>query len=472
MKQSLSMRVSQQLRLTPQLQQSIRLLQLSTVELEQELEQAVSQNPLLEREESGPFEAKFETNSANDQGPSGIEPESPAPTRSDEPVDLDWTSASSTRNDEDEEDEPKFTQQASGTQSLSEHLSTQLAATRLSPRDKSLVNVLIAMLDERGYLSESLAEIATFLPAELEVDADELAIALKHLQNLEPPGIGARTPAECLELQLKSMPGASPEHKLAMRIVRDHLEDLAARNFARLKRTLRCTDECLRAAHQIILGLNPYPGSQFACGETHYIVPDVVVSKAGTSWIATINPDALPKLRINPGYAQILRGERHSGAMSAQLQEARWLIRNVQQRFDTILRVAQAIITRQRHFFDHGEVAMRPLLLREIAETLHLHESTISRVTRQKYMATPRGIFELKYFFGSQVTTESGGSCSATAIRALLRQLVSAEDRARPLSDHKIASILGEQGIVVARRTIAKYRESMRVPPMSQRVSL
>jgi len=468
MKQSMNLKVSQHLRLTPQLQQSIRLLQLSTVELEQELEQAVSQNPLLEREESGPFEA----NSPKDEGPSGVEAESPASTTSDEPLDLDWTSAYSSRNGDDDEDEPDFTQQASDTESLSEHLMTQLAAMRLSSRDKSLVELLIAMLDERGYLSEPLEEIAAALPPELDIDEKELDIALKHLQNMEPSGVAARTPAECLELQLKSMPGGSPEHAVAIRIVREHLSDLAARNFARLKRTLRCSDECLRRAHQLILSLNPYPGSQYARTETHYIVPDVVVSKSATSWIATINPDALPKLRINPGYAQILRGERNAGAMSAQLQEARWLIRNVQQRFDTILRVAQAIVAQQRHFFDHGEVAMRPLLLREIADTLHLHESTISRVTRQKYMATPRGIFELKYFFGSQVTTESGGSCSATAIRALLRQLVSAEDRARPLSDHKIASILGEQGIMVARRTIAKYRESMRVPPMSQRVSL
>ena len=303
---------------------------------------------------------------------------------------------------------------------------------------------------------------------------DELHIALRHLQSLDPTGVGARTPAECLELQLKALPENTPARELAIGIVHAHLDALAAHDFVRLKRQLHCDDESLRQAQHLIQSLNPHPGSEYAANETRYIVPDVIVRKVKNAWVTSLNPDAMPKLRINRMYAEILQDKHHSavGQMSNQLQEARWLIKNVQQRFDTILRVARAIVEQQRHFFEHGEVAMRPLVLREIAETLGLHESTVSRVTTQKFMATPRGIFELKYFFGSHVATETGGACSATAIRALLKQLVSAEDGKKPLSDNKISRILGEQGIVVARRTIAKYRESLHIPPVSLRKSL
>ncbi|MBK5104476.1 MAG: RNA polymerase factor sigma-54, partial [Burkholderiales bacterium] len=319
--------------------------------------------------------------------------------------------------------------------------------------------------------SQSLEEIAEMLPPELEVELDELQIALHHLQSFDPTGVGARTPAECLELQLKALSADAPARELAITIVHKHLEALAAHDYARLKRQLHCDDESLREAQHLIQSLNPHPGAEYSTNETRYIVPDVVVRKVKNAWVASLNPDAMPKLRINRMYASILQDKQHSasGQMSSQLQEARWLIKNVQQRFETILRVTQAIVERQRHFLDHGEVAMRPLVLREIAETLSLHESTVSRVTTQKFMATPRGIFELKYFFGSHVATETGGACSATAIRALLKQLVDAEDGKKPLSDSEIARILGEQGIVVARRTIAKYRESLNIPPVSLR---
>jgi RNA polymerase sigma-54 factor len=307
------------------------------------------------------------------------------------------------------------------------------------------------------------------LPAEAEAEPEDLAIALRHLQNFEPAGVGARAPAECLSLQLKTL-SPDPVQALALEIVEKHLELLASRDYARLKSATGADEEALRAAQRLIQALNPRPGSAFAQVEARYVIPDVIVKKVRNVWRASLNPDAMPRLRINRLYAELAASARTG--LSSQLQEARWLIKNVQQRFDTILRVSQAIVDRQRHFLEHGEVAMRPLVLREIASTLSLHESTISRVTTQKFMATPRGTYELKYFFGSHVATEAGGAASSTAIRALIKQLVATEDAKAPLSDSRIAQILGEQGIVVARRTIAKYRESLQIPPVNQRKAL
>jgi len=481
MKQTLQLKLSQQLTLTPQLQQSIRLLQLSTLELNQELETILMENPLLERDDVEPESMPAPPNGS--AGEEYVAPQSEAAaseeTASDsserESADIDWSSdapsSAARREDGEESDYPQL---AACTPTLGEYLMQQLALSQLPDRDKSVVNTLIAALDEGGYLSQSLEEIADLLPPELEVGMDELQIGLHYLQSFDPTGVGARTPAECLELQLKALPPQTPVRELAISIVHDHLPALAAHDFTRLKRKLHCDDESLREAQHLIQSLNPHPGAAYSANETRYIVPDVVVKKVKGNWVAALNPDAMPKLRVNRMYAEILQSKAHSASapMSGQLQEARWLIKNVQQRFETILRVAQAIVDRQRHFFDHGEVAMRPLVLREIADTLGLHESTVSRVTTQKFMATPRGILELKYFFGSHVATETGGICSATAIRALLKQLVSAEDGKKPLSDSKIAQILGEQGIMVARRTVAKYRESLNIPPVSMRKSL
>jgi RNA polymerase sigma-54 factor len=467
-KQTLNFKLSQQLIMTPQLQQSIRLLQLSTVELVEELENFIADNPLLERDDAE-RSPSLPANAA-EQEQSAESSESPA--EAEKPVAPEWLDAPSGPRREDDEDSD-YGQQAAGTPSLREHLMQQLGELRLAPTDRILVTALIDALDERGYLCDGLEQIAALLPPEVDLGLPELEIALKYLQNFDPPGVGARTVAECLELQLKALPAETPGLELAIRIAREHLETLAARDFLRLKRLLRCDEHDLRAAHQLIRSLNPYPGAAYGSAETCYIVPDVIVKKVKNAWVASLNPDAMPKLRINRMYADILQDKRQSaGPLSARLQEARWLIKNVKQRFDTILRVAQAIVVQQRHFFDHGEVAMRPLVMREIAESLGLHESTVSRVTRQKFMATPRGIFELKYFFGSQVATQSGAGCSSTAIRALLKQLVSAEDPARPLSDGRIAEILGQQGIQVARRTIAKYRDSLHVPPVSLRAAL
>ncbi|TAK67079.1 MAG: RNA polymerase factor sigma-54 [Betaproteobacteria bacterium] len=481
MKQTLQLKLSQQLTLTPQLQQSIRLLQLSTLELNQELEKFLMENPLLERDDAEPESLPPPPNGAAREeyvGPYDETAAGEAPANDSPPgdsADIDWfTDAPSSAPRRDEGEESEYPQLAAGAPTLGEYLLGQLALTQLSARDKSVISTLIAALDENGYLAQSLAEIAELLPPELEVGLDELQIGLHYLHGFDPTGVGARTPAECLELQLKALPADTPARDLAIGIVHSHLDALAAHDFVHLKRQLHCDDDSLRQAQHLIQSLNPHPGAEYAANETRYIVPDVIVKKAKNAWVASLNPDAMPKLRINRMYAEIVQNKLHSagGQLSGQLQEARWLIKNVQQRFDTILRVAQAIVERQRHFLDHGEVAMRPLVLREIAETLGLHESTVSRVTTQKFMATPRGIFELKYFFGSHVATETGGACSATAIRALLKQLVHAEDRKRPLSDSKIAQILGEQGIVVARRTIAKYRESLHIPPVSLRRSL
>ncbi|EXI68412.1 MAG: RNA polymerase sigma-54 factor 2 [Candidatus Accumulibacter adjunctus] len=475
MKPSLTLKLTQHLALTPQLQQSIRLLQLSTVELEHELEKFLQENPLLERAEDYPQPAALPADHPDAEfqnGEAGAEP-SPASTGSDAD---DWaddhfgSTGAAASFDGDEDDDTDYQDVQAAAVSLRDHLLWQLALTSISARDRILVSYLIDILDDDGYLSQPLEEIALAMPEDLDVGLDELQIALRYLQNLDPTGVGARSAQECLTLQLAAAPPTMTS-SLAQEIVLQHLELLASHDFARLKKQTGADDEALRAAHLLICSLNPRPGAAYASTETRYIVPDVVVRKLRGQWTASVNAEAFPRLRINSLYAQILSRQRGSG-LSVQLQEARWLIRNVQQRFDTIQRVAQAIVDRQRQFLEHGEVAMRPLVLREIAETVGLHESTISRVTTQKYMATPRGIFELKYFFGSHVGTETGGACSATAIRALIKQMIATEEPTKPLSDGQISEVLGQQGIVVARRTIAKYRESLNIPPVSLRKSI
>ena len=480
MKHSLQLKLSQHLTLTPQLQQSIRLLQLSTLELNQEIERFLQDNPLLEREddteEQGPptdpgpptttdFTSSTTTSTSNSEREEETRPETPE-------IDADWRDdGSSGYGAHDDSEESEFPQLAADSPSLREHLLWQINLLQCPDRDKKIVALLVDTLDDDGYMTQELDELAAMLPAEMELEPSELAIALRHLQHLDPAGIGARNLSECLALQLVAMPEDTPHRADALQTVRNHLDLLAGRDFAKLKKLLRCTDDILRGVQNLITRLNPRPGARFSKNEARYIVSDVVVKKVKGMWRASLNPDAMPRLRINRMYADILHRNRDSSLqqLSGQLQEAKWLIKNVQQRFETILRVSQAIVDRQRHFFEHGEVAMRPLVLREIADTLGLHESTVSRVTTQKFMLTPRGIFELKYFFGSHVTTETGGACSATAIRALIKQLVAEEDSRRPLSDSQISEILGKQGIVVARRTIAKYRESLQILPVNLR---
>jgi len=482
MKHSLQLKLSQHLTLTPQLQQSIRLLQLSTLELNQEIETFLQENPLLERDDEEEAAAPPPTltpdttsTTASESAPS---PASGANEPADErPADTtDWSldDGYGSFSGQDADDDSEAPQASAEPAKLRDHLLDQINLMQMPDRDKRIVAFLIDNLYDDGYMTQDLVELAGLLPVELEIDSEQLTIGLKYLQSLDPPGVGARNLSECLALQLEALPEDTPYREEATLVVTQHLDVFAARDYFRLKKLLRCDDDVLRAIQAMIIGLNPRPAGNFSGSETRYIIPDVVVRKNKGMWVTALNPEAMPKLRINRMYADILHRNRDASfqQLAGQLQEAKWLIKNVQQRFDTILRVSQAIVDRQRHFFEHGEVAMRPLVLREIAETLGLHESTVSRVTTQKFMLTPRGIFELKYFFGSHVSTETGGACSATAIRALIRQMVGEEDTRKPLSDSQISEVLGKQGIMVARRTIAKYRESLQILPVNLRKSI
>lgn len=513
MKAGLQLRMSQQLTLTPQLQQSIRLLQLSTLELNQEIEQALQDNPLLERDDDPasahlrlsadgsihevvtPVSATEEASAETGMGSEVAATEGDAGYDDVEGGDTSlWSATRRATGDDDNEERPQ--DWASATVSLRDHLRTQMVSTVQSDRDRALLSMLIDAVDDNGYLGVTLEELQALCEDE-GVELDELQIALSLLQSFDPPGVAARDVAECMRLQLdiKLADDPEPEERdalcLARRIVTDHLPLLAARDFARLRKVLGVDDEQLRSAHQEIRGLVPRPGVGFGHETADYVVPDILVRRVQDRWVAKLNPDVMPRLRVNREYASILKhdvsrsaplapatttmGEgavTPAGDWSTRLQDARWLIRNLRQRFITIERVAQAVVDRQSRFFTYGAIAMRPLVLREIAATLGLHESTISRVTSNKFMATPYGVFELRYFFGSHLATETGGEASSTAIRALIRQLIDAENGKAPLSDSRITEMLAEQGMVVARRTVAKYRELMHIPAASLRKGL
>jgi len=477
MKQALQLRQSQQLTLTPQLQQAIRLLQLSTLEVNQEVARLLEENPLLEREDDDPTlpYAHGDAASASISTTENTTTEGEAPQQAGEEWPKDeWNEPSFSAGSTSDDEEDTHAEVVADTPSLREHLIWQLNMSQLDERDKKIIGLLIDALDENGYLAQPLEEIAELLPEQLDITLDDLETALTQLQNLGEPGIGARDLGECLALQLKTLPKDTPCRDLALRIVMQHLGLLATRDFTKLKKALHCDDAGLRTAQALIVHLKPKPGAEFEQRTADYVVPDVVVERHQGNWRARLNVEAMPRLRVNQMYANILqqRGEKNAQQLSGQLQEARWFIKNLQQRFDTILRVSQAIVDRQRHFLDYGEIAMRPLVLREIADQLELHESTISRVTTQKFMLTPRGIFELKYFFGSGVATDTGGTYSSTAIRALIKQLVSQENAQHPLSDSSMSGILAQQGILVARRTVAKYRELLHILPANLRKSL
>lgn len=534
MKQGLQLKFSQNLSLTPQLQQAIRLLQLSTLELNQEIDVLMQTNPLLERgddnedEYGNPTEVAGEDASLKVASSSVEAVQEDSKTQEDETVDREFSaddfefnatesgaSALNTSepsqlaetpayeastefsdtfsaefNDEFDEfsngsrwdentapadDDSDYKPQETLQISLREHLLSQLKLMPLSARDQSLTMLLVDSINEDGYLEESLEALAEQMPVELEIDALELQTALHHVQHLDPLGVGARSLSECLLLQLQALPEETPHLALAKLVAKQYLPALGARDFAKLRKELGCDEPILKQVQQLITSLNPRPGSAFTLiGSEHYIQHEVIVKKVKGIWIASLNDSVIPKLKINQLYAGILKRNRDSSSqyLQSQMQEAKWMIKNIQQRFSTILRVSQAIVDRQRNFLEYGEVAMRPLVLREIADELGLHESTISRVTTSKYMLTPRGLFELKYFFGSSVATDSGGTCSATAIRALIKQLVEQENPKKPYSDNQITDLLAKQGIVVARRTIAKYRESLNIAPASLRKSL
>jgi RNA polymerase sigma-54 factor len=475
MKAALQLRQSQQLTLTPQLQQAIKLLQLSTLDVNQEASRLLDENPFLEREDDTTNQTYSGNSSTETVTTPASNTESPAAENESRNETSDWQEpsfASSAPSSDDEDD--GYSEVAADRPSMREHLLWELNMSQLEPRDKKIIALLIDALDENAYLSQPLEEIVELLPLELDVTLDDLETALVQLQHLDAPGIGARSLSECLALQLYAMPEDVPGRDLALDIVTHHLDMLASRDFTKLKKALHCDDDALRTAQDLIVHLQPKPGNAFEHRAADYVVPDVLVERHGNTWKARLNPEAMPRLRINQLYANILqrRDEQGSQQMAGQLQEARWFIKNLQQRFETILRVSQAIVERQRQFFEHGDIGMRPLVLREIAEQLELHESTISRVTTQKFMLTPRGIYELKYFFGSGLATEAGGACSSTAIRALIKQLVSEEDGKHPLTDSRMSEILAQQGILVARRTVAKYREGMNILPVNLRKSL
>ncbi len=511
MKQSLNVRLSQHLALTPQLQQSIRLLQLSTLELQQEIEQMLEQNPFLEPdseegtvwdsplERAAPVErqAERERDTASDTereiggGDAGDTAAELSPTEFGTPERDDWengterddfdgirelpsAAGSGNASSGDEDGDPQ--DRRTGHTSLPDHLRAQVPGLRLCKDDATALRLLIDCVDDDGYLTDPLEEIALGLgAAALDEDAlDDLMCRLRcarhWLQRLDPAGVGAANLSECLTIQLRLQP-ESNARRVALAIALTHLEALARRDVKRLCAALHCDEGLLREAQLLILRCEPKPGRPFADAESHIVVPDVIVQKAGRNFKVSLNPDVMPKLRINDLYAAALKGQRGSH-LSSHLQEARWFMKNIQQRFDTILRVSSAIVERQKAFFTHGEIAMKPLVLREIADELGLHESTISRVTTAKYMATPQGTFELKYFFGSSLNTETGGNASSTAVRALIKQLVAAEDTAKPLSDSALSDMLEEQGIQVARRTVAKYREALKIAPANLRKAL
>jgi RNA polymerase sigma-54 factor len=504
LKPSLQVRLSQHLALTPQLQQSIRLLQLSTLELHQEVEQMLEQNPFLEADDDAPPREeppqgervpaqRDEYAAGEDGGSDDAQPEVNAgefgtTEREDwsngtEGDDFDGirelpSISGSASSGGDDDFEPQ--ERNSHGPTLAEHLLNQLAGMRLAPEDRAAIHALVDSLNEDGYLADPLEEIAAGLLGD-EADDDQreallerLQVALKWLQSLEPVGVGARDLPECLTLQLRARP-RSEAQAVAIIVCKSHLDLLARRDFKKLSAATGADDDLLKFAHALIVSCEPKPGRPFGRSEGAPVVPDVIVQKAGRGWRVVLNPDVMPKLRINDLYAQAIKGGRGGAGASplaARLQEARWFVKNVQQRFDTIVRVSQAIVERQKGFFTHGEIAMRPLVLREIADELGLHESTISRVTTAKYMATPLGTFELKYFFGSGLATEAGGNASSTAVRALIRQLVAGESADKPLSDNQLSEMLAEQGITVARRTVAKYREALKIAPANLRRAL
>ena len=515
MKQGLSLRVSQHLALTPQLQQSIRLLQLSTLELSQEVGQMLDENPFLEvPEEAAPREEfgmdqldtpvsqdnqefEFATDSiagsahettATSKNESETTAEISSEAKLDEswegdgsvesaPDDSEWGGDAPARKNNNDDSDVEASDLAQGHASLQDHLHRQALGFRLSEEGRAALYFLIESLNDDGYLEDTLTSLASGLAGGNLEQQDELvqqfSIALKLLHHMEPAGVGARSLAECLRLQLLDCKD-TVETQAAMAICKYPMELLAKRDVRRLSQLCGFPDSVIKGAIATIGRLDPKPGRRFVNVERNLIVPDVIVVKAGRGFKVTLNGDVMPRLRVHDIYANALK--QHKGqngqALQQRLQEARWFIKNIQQRFDTILRVSTAIVERQKNFFSHGELAMRPLVLREIADELGLHESTISRVTTAKYMSTPFGTFELKYFFGSALGTETGGNASSTAVRALIKQFVVAESNKKPLSDNQISEMLREQGIECARRTVAKYREALRIAPANLRKAL
>ena len=493
MKQALQLRLGQHLTMTPQLQQAIRLLQLSTLELQTEIQEALDSNLMLEIDEEGTdteesvrnestSAAEGEISNSDDSGENLHETSAAGESEipDDLPVDSSWDDiydniATSSSTAASGNDNREFEFSGNPQESLQEHLRWQMQLTPFSDTDRAIAEVIIDAINDDGYLSMSLEDIHQALAGELEIDIEEIEAVLHRIQNFDPPGVGARDLQENLLLQIKQYPLESPWLKPAQELIEKHFDLLANREYIQLARRLKISEEELKLILHLIQSLNPRPGSQITASQPEYIIPDVIVSKHNGKWKVELNPDAAPRLRVNPHYASLIKKVHNSEDntyLKNHLQEARWFIKSLLSRNETLLKVATSIVERQIDFLEHGEEAMKALVLHDIAEAVGMHESTISRVTSKKYMHTPRGIFELKYFFSSHVTTTNGGECSATAIRALIKKLVAAENANKPLSDSKLAAILGDQGINVARRTVAKYREAMAIPPSNERKRL
>jgi RNA polymerase sigma-54 factor len=482
MKQTIQLRLGQQLTMTPQLQQAIKLLQLSTLDLQREIQDALESNLMLESADeaeaeasSGEVEERRRTSEASVD--TEVRPEQTS-MPDDLPLDSSWGdtydsySPSSHGGDSNGDYDP-FAQQ-SRPQTLHDHLDWQLNLARLSARDRVIADALIDSIDVNGYLRLDLEDLPEALGDE-QLELDEIEAVLHRIQSFDPVGVGARSLQECLLLQLRQLPAGQPYRDEAICICADHFTALSRNDLDELRRHSKMSPESLKEALALIRSMNPRPGSLVADMRPEYVIPDVIVRKHNGEWHIELNPETTPRLRVNPGYAKLIRradDAPDNTCLKTHLQEARWFIKSLASRNDTVLRVATKIVELQQGFLEYGEEAMKPLVLRDVADSLELHESTVSRVTTQKYMHTPRGTFEFKYFFSSHVNTASGGECSSTAIRAFIRKLVAAEIPNKPLSDNKIAGILTDQGINVARRTVAKYREAMGIPPSNERKRL
>lgn len=513
MKPSLQLRVSQQLTMTPQLQQAIKLLQLSSLELQNEIQEALDSNPLLEVQEeegapsdqdnaepgsnteasadalSDPLTTDEKQNAEQASSESDINAEETPSVDSDIPQDLpvdsNWDDIYPTQNSSSvsgTDDDFNFDERNAPIETLADHLLWQLNLTPMSAIDKAIAIAIIDSLDENGYLAAALDDIReTVLKAqELFAEGDTLEIeevgaVLRRVQHFDPPGIAARDLQECLLIQLTQMQNSLPWHTQAIDLVSNFLPLVESHDYNQLMRKMRLSEDELKQVMATLQTLNPYPGAKLQRDNTQYVTPDVIVTKRSGRWVVELNPEVAPRLRVNATYAAMAKTSRSSeeaNYIKNNLQEARWFIKSLLSRNETLLKVATRIVEHQIGFFEYGEEAMKPLVLHDIAEAVEMHESTISRITTQKYMHTPMGIFELKYFFSSHVSTTSGGECSATAIQAIIRKLIAAENKRKPLSDSQMAKILAEKDIQIARRTVAKYRESLNIPPSNERKRL
>jgi RNA polymerase sigma-54 factor len=492
MKQSLTIQLGQQLKMTPQLQQAIRLLQLSALDLRQEIQESVEINPMLELEDEQSGDVSLESLKESDnQDSQELDLDSSDQLPDDLQVDTDWddiyqsgsSGTGSGSGSADGEEGDAWEARNAAPLTLQQHMLWQLNLTPMTDADRAIAYAMVEALDHRGYLTSSLDDIAETVRHELEdelpdetfPEEDEMMVVLHHLQQFDPPGVAARSLQECLDIQLRQLDASVPWLDQALILVGQHLALLEGRDYMTLRRRMAISEDDLGEVLNLVRGLNPAPGDGLNEEPAEYVVPDVIIQRKGKRWLVELNPESLPKVRINNQYAGMVgqaRREEDGTYMRAQLQEAKWFLKSLQSRNETLLKVASRIVQVQKDFFEYGEEAMKPLVLAEIADAVGMHESTISRVTTQKYMLTPRGVFELKFFFSSHVGTDGGGECSSTAIRAIIKKLIAAEDARKPLSDSKLADLLNDQGIKVARRTVAKYREAMRIPASSERKRL